>query len=200
MNQEANEVLTKDPVMAGLIKKYGELTWSTDSDIYADLIEAIVGQQLSEKAAGTIFKRFTDLFPNDEFPEPKLVLDKSDDELRSVGLSWAKTEYVKGVCRAVVEEPLILENLRELADDLVIAELTKLKGVGKWTAEMILIFTLKRPDVFSLGDLGLRTAVSRLYGIDRDNLKAIEATSLVWKPFRSIACRYLWKSLDNSFT
>jgi DNA-3-methyladenine glycosylase II len=117
--------------------------------------------------------------------------------LRAVGLSTAKTKYVKSLAQAIEERSLDLEDLRTKSDEEVITELIKIKGIGRWTAEMFLIFTLHRTDVFSVGDLGLRTAVARLYTIDRDNLSEIQKISEQWSPYRSFAARYLWKSLDN---
>lgn len=190
--------LQKDPVMKTLIQTHGPIPELTPSEnLFADLVEAIVNQQLSEKAGATIFKRFKGLFGNGRFPRPKHILDVSDQRIREAGLSWSKIQYIKGVSEAILNKKLNTKNLYQLSDETVIEELVKLKGVGQWTAEMILIFSLNRPDVFSMGDLGLRTAVSKLYRVDRDDLKKIERISLQWKPFRSYASRYLWKSLDN---
>lgn len=187
-----------DPVIKKLIKKHGELSWRKDGevDLFEDLVDSIVSQQLSTKAAATIFGRFKNLFGN-KFPTPKQILKTEDQKLRDVGLSWAKVKYVKSLADFIDREELVLENIKNLSDEEVINELTKVKGIGLWTAEMILIFSLKRPDVFSLGDLGLRKAISKLYGVDVNDLKKIEEISLKWKPNRTIASRYLWKSLDS---
>lgn len=190
--------LQKDPVMKTLIRTHGPIpNLSPSENLFADLVEAIVNQQLSEKAGATIFKRFKGLFGDRRFPKPQHILDIPDQNIRDAGLSWSKITYIKGISEAILNKKLLTKNLYQLSDELVIEELVKLKGVGRWTAEMILIFSLNRPDIFSMGDLGLRTAVSRLYRIDRENFKKIEAISLRWKPFRSYASRYLWKSLDN---
>jgi DNA-3-methyladenine glycosylase II len=125
-------------------------------------------------------------------------MEKSDDELRAVGFSYAKAKYVKDICRSVVEGEIDFESLRNLPDEDIIAELIKIKGVGRWTAEMFVMFSLGREDVFSLGDLGLRNAIAKLYGVDRDDLKKIEKISQAWKPYRSLASRYLWSSLLNA--
>jgi DNA-3-methyladenine glycosylase II len=118
--------------------------------------------------------------------------------LRAVGLSYAKAKYVKSVCEHALSGDVDFEGMRNLPDEEIIAELIKIKGVGRWTAEMFIMFSLNRPDVFSLGDLGLRNAVAKLYNVDRDDLAAIEKISQKWKPYRSLASRYLWKSLDNA--
>jgi len=194
--QKAQKHLSKDLIMQKLIQEHDQPKHSLSQNLFYDLIDSITSQQLSVKAAATIFKRFLDLFP-DSKPLPELILLKSDDELRSVGLSFQKIKYIKGISEAVQSNQINLNNLYELDDQSVIVELTKLKGVGKWTAEMILIFSLSRPDVFSIGDLGLRNAVAKLYGINRDNLEEIEKLSQNWKPYRSLASHYLWRSLNN---
>jgi DNA-3-methyladenine glycosylase II len=186
--------VTKDPVINKLIKKYGELQFRQSTDLFYDLVEAIISQQLSIKASDTIFERFKKLFKN-KFPTPKQILEMPDEKLRSAGISNAKVKYIKSLADFIERKELILEDLDNLTDSEVMIELTKVKGIGKWTAEMFLIFSLQRPDVFSLGDLGLRKAVSNLYNVDINDLAKIEEISLTWKPNRSIVCRYLWKSL-----
>lgn len=193
-----NRHLQKDPVMKTLIQKHGPIPDLTPSEnLFADLVEAIVNQQLSEKAGATIFKRFKGLFGSSRFPRPTRILNVPDQRIRDAGLSWSKIRYIKGLSEIIDQKKIDLEQLFDQSDEEVIETLITVKGVGRWTAEMILIFSLNRPDVFSMGDLGLRTAVSKLYRVDRDNLQKIEAISLRWKPFRSYASRYLWKSLDN---
>lgn len=190
--------LKKDQRLSPLIDKFIVPPLLPSVDLYQNLLESIVSQQLSVKAADTIFKRFLALFPGESLPTPAEVLKISDEALRACGLSRQKASYLKSLSELILEGQLILEDLDSLPDEEVILLLTKVKGIGRWTAEMFLIFTLGRPDIFSLGDLGLRTAVSRLYGVDRDNLKAIEDISLQWQPVRSLASRFLWKSLDNA--
>lgn len=187
--------LNKDLVLRKIIKKYQIEELNGESDLFQDLIESIINQQLSGKAATTIFNRFKNLLKNKLTPQR--VLKLSDKKIRNCGISYPKIKYIKGICRAIVDKTLDMKKVQRLSDEEVIIELTKLKGVGRWTAEMILIFSLKRPDVFSIGDLGLRNAVSRHYKINRDNLKKIELISKKWSPYRSFAARYLWRSLDN---
>jgi DNA-3-methyladenine glycosylase II len=195
--QYAIKHLSKDPAMAGLIKRYDPPQWSSQENLFEDLVEAIINQQLSDKASATIIRRFRALFGKSGKPTPAKVVKTSDDRIRSCGISYPKIGYIKGLSKMFIDGTLKPEYIKSLSDEKVIEALTKAKGVGKWTAEMILMFTLKRPDVFSTGDLGLRTAVSKLYGVDRNNFKGIEEISLRWKPYRSFACRYLWKSLQN---
>jgi DNA-3-methyladenine glycosylase II len=159
-----------------------------------DLMDAIISQQLSVQSAAAIATRFLALFP-DNNPSPPRLLETSEETLRGVGLSRPKIAYLSGIARAVVDGSLDLDTLATLDDEAFIRELTALKGVGRWTGEMMLIFSLRRPDVFSVGDLGLREAVSRLYNLDREDRPAIAAHAERWKPYRSLASLYLWQSL-----
>ncbi|HZQ29778.1 MAG TPA: DNA-3-methyladenine glycosylase [Patescibacteria group bacterium] len=196
-HQNAIKFLRKDPILKKIIDADSfPIFEDRSNDLFASLIRSIANQQLSGKAADTILGRFLNLFGN-KFPKPEEILKKTDDEIRAVGFSYPKVRYIKGLASMVVKKEIDLKKLPKLKDEEVIAELIKIKGVGKWTAEMILIFSLGRPDIFSLGDLGLVTAVSRLYKIDRKNLKKIEKISIGWSPYRSVASWYLWKSLDN---
>jgi DNA-3-methyladenine glycosylase II len=186
-----------DPVLQTVATQIGELPEiAVTENLFVDIVSSIVGQQLSVKAADTIWKRFETLFPEKKVT-PEAVLLLSDQEIRDVGCSFSKIKYMKGLAQLVVEKKIDLSGLLSLNDEEVITELTKVKGIGRWTAEMILIFSLARPDVFSLGDLGLKTAVARLYSVEREDLKKIEEISLKWSPNRSLASRYLWRSLDN---
>lgn len=189
--------LQKDKTLAVVIRKYHPPVWHRPAPLFAAIIRNIIGQQLSSGPARIILGRFINLFPKGKFPTPKQILEVSDQKIRDCGLSWAKVKYVKALASAVAGGQLNLDRVKKLPDQEVIVELTKVKGIGRWTAEMILIFHLRRPDVFSLGDLGLRTAVAKLYKVKRDNLKKIAKISSAWSPYRSLACRYLWMSLDN---
>ena len=189
--------LNKDKVLAKLVREY-EIPYSEGTgDLFLDLVDSIISQQLSGQAAATIFQRFKDLYGK-KFPTPKQILETPDEKLRGVGLSGAKTKYVKALAQAVEEKSLDLKKLPSLEDEEIITELTKVKGIGRWTAQMILMFSLGRPDVFSSGDLALCKAVSNLYGIDPNDKKKIEALALTWSPYRSLASRYLWKSLEKN--
>lgn len=181
--------------MAGLISSYEPFTWHARDSLYESLLSCIVGQQLSTKAADTIWNRVKVLLKNDLSPEN--ILKTEDQDMRDAGMSWAKIKYFNGVAEAHKNAQINEAAIRRMSDDAVIAELTKLKGIGRWSAEMILMFTLGRQDVFSLGDLGLRNAIAKLYKVNRDDLKKLEKISDKWRPYRTIAARYLWMSLDN---
>lgn len=194
-----------DPILKNLIIKYPAPTFKDRSVfLYEDLIESIISQQLSIKAADTIFKRFKELFKEvthaeryeNSFPTPQQVLEMPDETLRTAGISFQKISYIKSVADAYISELIDSEKMKQMSDDEVIATLTQIRGVGKWTAEMILIFTLKRPDVFSIGDLGIRNAITKLYGIT--DQKEMLVLSEKWRPHRSTACWYLWRSLENN--
>ena len=197
--QEALDHLSKDPVMKGLIEKLPAPELGEETvDPVADVIETIVCQQLSEKAGATIFGRLEELLKKEEIGfEPDKILLIQDQKIRNCGVSFAKVKCIKSFCQEVTTGELKLDKLDSLTDEEAISELTRVWGIGRWTAEMILMFTLRRPDVFSLGDLGLRTAISQLYFVERSDLVKIEEISRQWIPYRSIASRYLWESLEE---
>ncbi len=195
-------LLEADPVMRGLVKAQGPLdererSRGRPADAYGALLRAIVGQQLSTKAARTIYERLTGVF-NGETPSPEQLLATDPEELRSAGLSRAKATYLRSLAEHVIDGELQLDRLTELSDEDVAAQLTAVKGLGQWTADMFLIFHLKRPDVLAVGDLGIRRAVQIAYGLDELPAPAeLEQLALPWRPHRSLACLYLWRSLDN---
>lgn len=195
MNKRALQHLRKDLIMKKLIEKFELSKPTNNGDLFLDIIDTIISQQLSKKAGDTILARFLELFKIEVTPQA--VLKISDKKLKKTGISFQKISYIKGVTKAFVDGSIKLEHLSSLPDEEVIIELTKLKGLGRWSAEMILMFSLNRLDVFSSGDLGLCSAVAKLYGIDRKDKKKIEEISIKWKPYRTIASRYLWKSLQN---
>jgi DNA-3-methyladenine glycosylase II len=191
----------RDPVLRDLMRAHGPcgLQARQHTDPFKALIRAIVGQQLSTKAAATIFSRFEALF--DSFPTPAQVIAVSDERLRSVGLSGQKTAYLRDLCRRIEDGSLPLDALDHLDDESVVERLTQVKGIGRWTAEMFLIFRLLRPDVLPVGDLGIVKAVQRAYKLRKaptpDRLTRIGEA---WRPYRSVACWYLWASLNNDPT
>ncbi|MDO8515029.1 MAG: DNA-3-methyladenine glycosylase [bacterium] len=200
MNKKVVEVLGNDPVLKKILKKDLEFEFKVSKNLYEAIVSAIIGQQLSGKAATAIENKFRKLFEGKSFPKPSEVLKTPNEKLRNCGLSWQKVKYIKNLSQAVVDKTLDINELKNLADEKVIEELIKIKGVGKWTAEMILIFDLAREDVFSVGDLGLRTAVAKLYNVDRNDLKKIEQISQNWQPYRSYASRLLWFEKDPKAT
>lgn len=165
-----------------------------EGDYYFSLTRNIIYQQLAGRAADTIFSRFRSLVPNFT---PQAVLAVPDQTLRDAGLSWSKVKYVKDLASKVASGELNLLSLPDREDEEVIAELTKVKGIGRWTAEMFLLFTLKRPDIFSHLDLGLKNGFAKLYKIESPTREQIEAVVSKWVPYKSYGSIALWHHLDN---
>jgi len=204
--QAAAHLRAADPVLGALIDALGAdglgapRTRRPD-DHYGALVRAIVGQQLSTKAASTIYGRLTERYGG-RTPTPAELLADDLEALRAAaGLSRAKARYLHSLAEHVVSGELELERLDDMPEDEVIAELTAVRGLGRWTADMFLMFHLDRPDVLPVGDLGIRRAVERAYGLpglpDPAQLTQIAEP---WRPHRTLACRYLWHSLDNEPT
>lgn len=169
--------------------------------IYYDLLESIVSQQLSVKVANVIFNRFLTLFP-DNYPHPEHVIAIEMDQLRSVGLSGQKASYLQNVAQFALENDLEQMDWAAMSDEEIVAFLTQIKGVGKWTVQMLLMFTLGRPDIFPVDDLGIQQAMQRLFNIEEQNtrelkLKMVELAE-PWRPWRTVASRYLWRWKDSS--
>jgi DNA-3-methyladenine glycosylase II len=188
-----------DPVMAAIIRQVGRcgLHRSRREDPFTALVEAIVWQQLSTKAAATIYKRLLASFPNGSRPTPAAILACSDVSMRAAGLSRAKTNYLRDLATKVADGAVVLESIDALPDDDVVEVMTQVKGIGRWSAEMFLMFRLLRPDVMPVGDLGIVKAIQRHYRLRKvptsDRMIRIAAP---WRPYRSVACWYLWASLD----
>ena len=196
----ARRVLARrDPILRDLMRRYGPcgLADNQHTDPFKALVHAIISQQLSTKAAATIAGRFAALFAGG-FPNPAQVAAVSDDRLRGVGLSGQKLSYLRDLCARIGDGRLPLAALDAMDDEQVVEALTQVKGIGRWTAEMFLMFRLQRPDVLPVGDLGIVKAVQRAYRLRNtpspDRLVRIGES---WRPYRSIACWYLWASLDN---
>jgi DNA-3-methyladenine glycosylase II len=196
-----------DPRMAALIERVGQIDIATrlrrrseerPADAYGALLRAIVGQQLSTKAARTIYGRILELFEGST-PPPERLLEASEADLRGAGLSGRKVQYVRDLAGHVISGELELDRLGELSDEQVIEEIVAVRGLGRWTAEMFLIFHLERPDVLSGGDLGIRKAVQIEYELDEmpTPLRVLEIGE-PWRPHRSLASLYLWESLANA--
>jgi DNA-3-methyladenine glycosylase II len=179
-------------------KGLGDARAGRPADHYGALLRAIVGQQLSTKAARSIFGRLTERFDG-RTPTPREVLDDDPEELRlAAGLSRPKVGYLRSLAEHVLSGELELERLDELEDERVIAELVAVKGLGVWSAHMFLMFHLQRPDVLPVGDLGIRKAIERAYELKQlPEAAEMEAIAEPWRPHRTLACRYLWRSLDN---
>jgi len=192
-----------DPVLAEIIDAVGSLDDARAGrpdreDHYGALVRAIVGQQLSVSAARAIYGRLTERFGGRP-PGPEEILSENPEELRAAaGLSRAKVSYLRSLAEHVISGELELERLGELNDEEVIGELVAVKGIGMWTAHMFLMFHLERPDVLPVGDLGIRRAIERAYALDSlPDAPAIEKIAAPWRPYRTLACRYLWRSLQN---
>ena len=195
-----------DPVLAGVIDAVGRLPSSragrpAPDDHYGALVRAIVGQQLSVLAARAIYGRLTERFGGRP-PTPREILAEEPEELRAaVGLSRAKVGFLRSLAEHVLSGELELERLNELSDDDVIAELVAVKGLGEWTSHMFLMFQLERPDVLAVGDLGIRRAIERAYALEAlPQAPEVERIAEPWRPYRTLACRYLWRSLQNEPT
>ncbi|MDQ2675314.1 MAG: DNA-3-methyladenine glycosylase [Actinomycetota bacterium] len=193
-----------DKVMAGLIAEIGQMSVERrrrgrpKGDSYGTLLRAIVGQQLSVKAAATIFDRVLALFGG-KVPTPQQLLDADEAELRGAGLSGRKVEYMKDLALKVESGDLELDRFDELTDEEIVAELTAVRGLGVWTAHMFLIFHLERPDVLPVGDLGVRNAVATAYGLDEPPSPGeMERIAEPWRPHRTLASLYLWESYSST--
>jgi len=192
-------LVRKDPVLAALIRAHGPcgLADGLRIDYFSALVRSIIFQQLSPKAASTIHMRLVALLPDGNVTAPGIAV-LTEEQLRSVGISRQKSMYLRDLSEKVASGALTLEGVEALDDEDVIAALTTVKGIGRWTAEMFLMFRLHRPDVLPLGDLGILTAVQRAYGMrKRPTPERLRKLGDAWKPYRSIACWYLWRSLDN---
>jgi DNA-3-methyladenine glycosylase II len=199
----ADRHLGKDAVLRRLIDAQGPIDSATDRrgsrpDPYEALARAIVGQQLSTKAAGSIWEKLLAGFGG-HTPSPAEVLAADTDQLRAAGLSRSKVDFLRDLAERVGDGRLDLAALRDLPDEDVTAALVEVHGIGRWTAEMFLIFHLGRPDVLSTGDLGIRRATQLAYGLDDLPAPAeLERLAEPWRPHRTLACLYLWRSLQNA--
>ena len=196
-NKAVKHFQTADPILYQVMKIIEPFELSAVPDPFIRLIRSIIGQQLSVKAAKTIYQRLENLFDKKNIT-PDGLLKMSDDKLRSAGISYQKISYLKDLASKVVSKEVELNKFKELESEIIMVELVKVKGIGPWTAEMFLMFTLGRPDVFSYGDLGLQNAIKRLYNLRaKPTTKQMEKLSKKWIPYRTYAAMTLWKSLDN---
>jgi DNA-3-methyladenine glycosylase II len=205
--KERRALAASDPTMAALIERVGKIDLEKrlerrgeerPADASGALLRAIVGQQLSTKAARTIYLRVIDIFGGST-PSPEQLLEASEEDLRAAGLSGRKVEYIRDLASHVLSGELELERLDELDDEAVIEEIVAVRGLGRWTAEMFLLFHLRRPDVISGGDLGIRKAIQIEYGLEQmPSPTEVESLGERWSPHRSLASLYLWESLHNA--
>lgn len=184
-----------DPVLGRAIDAVGPFRLPLEKNLFYALVDAIVSQQLSIKAAATILNRVRELYAPDPFPTPERILATPDEDLRGVGCSRAKVVYLKDLSARIVDGSLDLDRLRGMPDEEVVEALVAVKGIGRWTAEMLLIFSLGRLDVWPVDDLGIVVAAQGLYGLpERPKPKELLALGEPWRPYRTLASWYLWQS------
>ncbi len=194
------EHLSKDKKLKKLIQHHGHFKLKKQKNLCLYLCYSIISQQLSTKVASVIQQRFLNLY--DDLPTPQQIIDTPFEKLRGVGMSNAKANYVQNVARFEMESGMHHTKLHKMSNDEVIEYLTQIKGVGRWTTEMLLMFALCREDVFAIDDLGIRNAMLRLYEIKtkdkKKQNKELLRISESWSPYRTYACMYMWRSLDNA--
>ena len=192
--------LSKDKKFKKLIDQQEEYILEKRNAIHLRLCSSIMSQQLSTKVAAVIYARFLALFRK-KIPSAQDILAIPFDDLRSIGLSNAKVRYIQNVCEFFIENKLTDARLHKMENEELIDLLTQIKGIGRWTVEMILMFSLGREDVFAVDDLGIQQAMTRLYKIDPEDKKAMRLQMIKiaekWRPYRTYACRYLWNWKDN---
>ncbi|MBX4201792.1 DNA-3-methyladenine glycosylase [Candidatus Saccharibacteria bacterium] len=197
----AEEHLSKhDDRLAPVIAASGPCRIKPHKDYYGELVGSVVGQQLSTKAAATIWKRVLDLFGG-KMPAPEQLLKIHDQKLRDCGLSWAKVRYVKDLAEHILDKRLDLDHLSKMPNEQLIEQLTAVKGIGEWSAHMFMMFSLGRLDILPVGDLGIKKSIMKLYDLD----KMPEPAQIItlanennWHPYESVAAWYLWQNLDNN--
>ena len=193
--------MRRDPVLAAIIRQHGACGLGAVRDRFdhfSMLVRAIVFQQLSTKAATTIFNRLLELMPGGA-PTPQALASLSDEQLRAVGVSRQKARYLRDLCEKVNAGTVPLTAVDGLSDEEVIVALTQITGIGRWTAEMFLIFRLQRLDVLPVDDLGIVNAIQRAYRLrKKPTADRLRKLGEAWRPYRSVACWYLWRSLDNA--
>lgn len=192
--------LSKDRKLKKIIEQSERVELHTATNVYLSLCKSIISQQLSTKVAQVIYTRFLALYEN-KTPDPSHILDTSVEQLRSIGLSHSKANYIHNVCRFWMENKITDKQLEKMSDEEIIDKLTEIKGIGRWTVEMILMFTLGREDVFAVDDLGIQRAMCKLFNIDSSDKKQMKMTMIdhaeKWKPFRTYACIHLWRWRDD---
>lgn len=189
-----------DPIIEELATKHQLSTLKLSNDLYLDIIENIISQQLSGKVAKVIFTRFCAIFPNG-YPLAQSVLKLPGDKIRETGLSAAKTIYVKAIAKFSLENDLSTEFITKLTNEEIISLLTQVKGIGVWTAQMLLIFSLCRPNIFPIDDLAIRIGMQQLYGLKSQGAqlkREMMAIAEKWQPNQTIGTRYVWLHMDNS--
>lgn len=200
LNDAMLHLTQNDDALAPIIAHVGVPTITPHSNYYQELVESIISQQLSVKAAATILKRFVQLFESETFPTPEEILTKDIETFRSAGLSRQKATYIQDLAVKVIEGTVQFDHLDQMENEEIIKELTQIKGVGEWTVHMFLLFCMGRMDVLPTGDLGIKNGIQELYQLETkptpEEMQAI-AKAHNWHPYESVASWYVWKSLDN---
>lgn len=185
-----------DPVLAHIITEVGPYRPNFRRERFQALVQAIIFQQLAGAAAQAIYQRFVDLFPTGRFPSPQQVLEIPAERLSSAGLSRAKTVYIRDLAAHVADSRINFRRFPRMDDEAIVEELTRVRGIGRWTAEVFLMFNLGRPDVLPVDDIGFRNAVMRAYGMgERPGARELREMAEKWRPYRSVAVWYMWRSL-----
>lgn len=202
--KELNKALShlkKDKRLAEVIARHPKYAFDRGQrrlSAYQALTRAIIFQQLSGKAAGTILKRFVGLYPGTRYPKPEEVLETPVSKMRSAGLSGQKTEYLKDLSRKFLDGTINPRKFKSMTDEEISEHVIAVKGIGQWTADMFLIFTLNRPDILPTGDLGVRKGFQRLFKLkELPTPEKMEKLAEPWRPYRTIACWYLWRLADE---
>ena len=188
--------LQKDRKLSKIISSVGDCKIRVIDDPFEALVDGIITQQVSDAAGKAIAARFRELFDG-VFPSPAQILQKSIPQIKSAGLSMMKAEYIHGIAKLVDSRSLAFDSFDEMDDDTVIDELVKIRGVGRWTAEMFLIFGLGRMNILPLGDLGLRNGIAKLFDISKPTDEQITKIASKWSPYRTVATWYIWKGVNN---
>jgi len=194
------DLLKRDPKMNDLIKKFGSPEFDTKKDYFQSLLRSIVYQQLSGKSAKAIYDRFVNLILKNSYLSPKEVLKFSKDNMRKVGLSYQKIDYIKNLANYFEKNSFEKEDVKRMTDLEISKELTQIKGIGQWTVDMFLMFTLNRPDVMPYGDLGIQKGYKKIFDMEHLPTKEeMEDGSKIWRPYRTLACWYLWKIVNDDY-
>ena len=194
------DLLKKDKKMNELINKFGRPDFSQRQDYFQSLLRSIVFQQLSGKAAKTIYERFVNLIPKTSNLCPNEVLKLNKDEMRKAGLSFQKINYVRNLADYFENNPLKKKEVERMTDEEISKELIQIKGIGQWTVDMFLMFTLNRADILPCTDLGIQKGIMKILNMNNlPSKKEMTNCSRKWRPYRTIACWYLWRMVDDKF-
>jgi len=194
-NEAMDFLRSNDPVLARIIAQVGSLKMAHRRERFPSLVRAIIFQQLAGRAAMAIYQRFVEIIGNGRFPTPAQVIATSDEDMRRVGLSRGKMAYIRDLARHVRDGSLNFRRFARMDDEQIIADLVRVRGIGRWTAEMFLMFNLRRPDILPVDDLGFRSAVAKAYGLrELPTAKELRLMGERWRPYRSAAVWYFWQS------